>query len=133
MRNFMNLESSDLSNLALELLDAEDAAFVLVSPVGDIISQTKGAARLLQSMPLRPVGEVLSERAAQAVAFVQATGGESSIQEEIDGKLYRMEVRPAEQGLLLYFAPLEPQMTRLPANFSRQIVDSLSHILASVH
>ena len=42
LRNFMNLQSSDLSNLALEMLDAEDAAFVLVSPGGDIISQTAG-------------------------------------------------------------------------------------------
>ncbi len=133
LRNFMNLQSSDLSNLALEMLDAEDAAFVLVSPGGDIISQTAGAGRLLKSMPLRPVGEVLSERAAQALKFVQTTGGESSIHEDIDGKTYRMEVRPVEQGVLLYFAPMEQQAAHLPANFSRQIVDSLSHILAAVH
>lgn len=133
MRNFMNLQSSDLSNLALEMLNAEDAAFVLVSAGGDIISQTAGAGRLLKSTPLRPVGEVLSERAAQAVRFVQVTGGESSIHEELDGRTYRLDVRPVEQGVLLYFAPLEQQAAHLPANLSRQIVDSLSHILAAVH
>lgn len=133
LKNFMNAQDGGLSNLALELLGAEDAAFVLVSPEGNIVTQTAGAARLLKEAPLRPVAEVLSARAAQAVRSVLQQGGECSLVEEIDGRPYRLEARPAEGGALLYFAPLEREAARLPAGLSQQIVDALSHILAAVH
>ena len=133
LRNFMNLPDGDLSRLALELLGAEDAAFVLVSPEGNIISQTEGARRLLGLKPLRPVAEALSSRAAQTVEFTRRTGGQAVIDEEIDGRMYRMEARPAELGVMLYFAPLEQAAPRLPDGLSRQIIDALSHILAAVH
>lgn len=133
LEEIMKLSDGGLSNHILQMLGADDAAFLLVSPDGTITAQSGGARRLLRQEPLRPVGEVLTGDAEQAVRFVLKTGGESALNEEIDGKPYRLEIRPVEQGALLYFAPLEAQAQALPLPMYGQIVGSLSHILALLY
>ncbi len=133
LEEIMKLADGGLSNLILQMLRADDAAFILVSPAGNIITQTPGARRLLRQAPLRPAGEALSERAAKAVRFVLETGGESALDEEIDGHLYRLEIRPVDEGALLYFASAEGQAPVMPLTMYGQIVSSLSHILALLY
>ena len=133
LEEIMKLSAGGLSNHILQMLGADDAVFLLVAPDGNIISQSGGARRLLRQEPLRPVGEVLSKGAARAVRFVLETGGESALDEEIDGHWYRLEIRPVEQGALLYFAPADAQMQSLPLPMYGQIVGSLSHILALLY
>ncbi|MGM9613604.1 MAG: sensor histidine kinase [Butyricicoccus sp.] len=129
----MKLSDGDLSNHILQMLGADDAVFLLVSPDETIAALSGGARRLLRQKPLLPVSEVLSEDAAQAVHFVLKTGGESALDEEIDGHPYRLEIRPVEQGALLYFSPLEAQTQALPLPMYGQIIGSLSHILALLY
>lgn len=129
----MNLSDGSLSNLVLQMLGAEEAAFVLVSADGYISAQTPGARRLLRQKTLLPVGEVLSERAARAVQLVLDACGEAALDEEIDGRLYRLEIRPTGEGALLYFAPAEEQPAALPPSMFGQVTGALSHILAVLH
>lgn len=133
LEQIMKLWNSDLSNLVLEMLGADDAAFVFVSASGNIVSLTAGAEQLLRQPPLRPIAEVLSEHAARAVRFVLESGGESALDEEIDDQLYRLEVRAAQEGALLYFYPAAQRTPSMPLGLSGQIAGSLSHILAVLH
>ncbi len=133
LKEFMKLMNGEISNRIFQMLDADDAVLLLVSSNGNIITQTSGAKRLLQQAPLRPVCEVLSSRAAKAVQFVLETGGESMIDEEIDGHLYRLDIRPVSEGALLYFAPTEDRVPVMPLPLYSQIVNSLSHILALLY
>ena len=133
MEKVMKQWNDGISDMVLEMLGADDAAFVFVSASGNIISQTAGAERLLRQPPLRPVGEVLSERAARTVGFVLETGGEAALDEEIDSQFYRLEIRPAQDGALLYFYPAMARAPSLPLSLSGQITGSLSHILAVLH
>lgn len=122
-----------LSGLMLDMLGAEDNAFILVSQSGHIIAQTAGGRRLLQQPALRPVHEVLSQRAARAIDFVLDTGGETALDEEIDGQLYRLVTRPTKEGALLYFYPADARAPSLPLSLFSKITGSLSHILAMLH
>ena len=129
LKNFMNLPSGKLSEYVLSLLGAEQAAFVLVSPDGRIATQTAGAARLLQSQMLCPVGELLSERAAHAVQQTLLGGGRSILPEEIDGKPYDLEILAVPEGALLYFQPQQAQRIALPGSVYRRMNDAIGHIL----
>lgn len=133
LKEFMKLMNGEISNRIFQMLDADDAVLLLISSNGNIITQTSGAERLLQQAPLRPVCEVLSGRAAKAVRFVLETGGESTLDEEIDGHLYRLDIRPVSEGALLYFAPTEDRVPVMPLPLYGQIVNSLSHILALLY
>lgn len=132
LSNFMNTQGGDLLHLALELLGAEDAAFVVVSSEGTIVSQTEGAWHLLQQRPLRSIYEVLDTPGRQAIQSVLTEGGQSSFRETLEGQTFDVEVRALESGALLYFAPTEQAPFRLPSQLSQQIVSALSHIMLIV-
>ena len=129
----MDFFEEELSGLALEMLGAEDAAFVLAGADGNIISLTAGAARLLRQRTLEPVSEVLSERAAAALQDVLRTGAQAVLEEELDGRFYNLEIRPASSGALLYFSPAESGPSGFPPALYWKMDGSLSHILAALH
>lgn len=131
--DIMNLLENGLSKQVLQMLGADDAALLFLSPAGNITAQTSGAARLLRQAPLRAIYEVLSKRAGNAIRFVLENGGESALDEEIDGRLYRLEVRAVPDGALAYLAPTDMQAPALPLPLYGQITGSLSHILAVLY
>ena len=124
--------NENTAGILLDMLDADDHAFVLVGKNGNIITQTQGACRLLQQPPLRPIGEVLSEQGAAAVKQVLKNGGTFALDEEVDGQPYHLEIRAAPAGAVVHLRPCS-DIPALPRGLSEQISSALSHILAVLH
>lgn len=96
-----------LVSQVLSILDAENRAFVLLAPDLRIAGLTGAAKSLLGQDVLSPLPQVLGPAAAAALELCFRTGVGTELADEIDGIPYRIEVRPADGNLLLYFEPAD--------------------------
>lgn len=122
----------DLSCLMLDMMCAEDAIFILVSKVGNIISQTSAAEKIFRQPVLRPICEILSENTANSLKTAMQTNEKINTIEIIDDNLYRLEIRPCKQGMLLYFKPAQNLFQGLPSHTQHVIKNAISRNLTAV-
>ena len=99
---FSQLDSGTLRAL-LARTAAQDAALVTVGPSLHIENCSPAARRLTGLHPLERIDQILSEPAAAALRACLADGRPRTVEEELDGVSYRLELIPREGGALLAF------------------------------
>ena len=99
---FSQLDSGTLRAL-LARTAAQDAALVTVGPSLHIENCSPAARRLTGLHPLERIDQILSEPAAAALRACLADGRPRTVEEELDGVSYWLELIPREDGALLAF------------------------------
>ena len=103
-QNFF-IQNDQTAALALQLLGAEERAFVRLDKDGRIIALTARAEEILRQTALREIGEVLSGQNANILRRAIAVGVAVCVHEVIDEKPYLMELRVQDGEGLLYILP----------------------------
>lgn len=99
---FLDLDSMALSTL-LAHTEMHEAALITVGPSLHIENFNETAARLTGLRPLERIDQLLSESAVYALRDCIARRASRTIQEELDGAEYRVELIPHRTGALLAF------------------------------
>ncbi|MGI6180701.1 MAG: sensor histidine kinase [Agathobaculum sp.] len=99
---FLDLDSGTLSAL-LAHTEMHEAALIIVGPSLHIENCNKPAAQLTGLHPLERIDQLLSEPAVCALRDCIARHVSRTVQEELDGVEYRLELIPHRTGALLAF------------------------------
>lgn len=104
MDNLFTMSDNDeIVSQALDILGAQNRAFVLVSSDLRIAAMTDPAKALLCMKTFEMLPECLSEETVKALRLCAKAGTGTTLQESIDEVEYSLAVRPVPQGLLLCF------------------------------
>lgn len=99
---FTDLEDSAVRTL-LARTALRDAALITVGPSLHMENCNEAARQLTGLHPMERVDQVLSEAAAEALQGCLASRAPRTVYEELDGRVYRLEILPHREGALLAF------------------------------